>query len=348
MNLYKNYMEYIKEELTPEEIEERRKNALEAKLASNMKMYLSKRLMDHLRKMESPIAKELLNLSRKKIRFDFSFMDLTSKSGQISYMKTAKVKKLEENGLNIEKARNDYNSELWTSSQRIVARVNRTVQKIFKNKFTTADYEKFGNEFIALIEKDNARLRVVYGKEINKWYLEKYYKELKSSLGGSCMRQSSRNSYLDFYAYNTPDKGNYSYVGLLILLDDNDKLLGRAIIWFNSIKPEPGRIFMDRVYTTKDSDIDIFKNYAKKNGWLYKEYQSYDKPAYIDPHDGRRHTMTLSFRLEENKKYDSYPFLDTVMYYTPKTGRISNTTGINKKFEIYKCRSTGGGYETIQ
>jgi hypothetical protein len=105
---------------------------------------------------------------------------------------------------------------------------------------------------------------------------------------------------------------------------------------------------MDRIYTIHDSDINIFKEHAINNGWLYKYAQTYSDSSYIDPRDNRRHTMTISFRLEENKKYDAYPYLDTLIYYTPKSGRISNIMSQNKKVTVYKLQSTEGNYDTVQ
>jgi len=338
---YNKYINSNEAALTPEQIAERKKQAL----ASHMRMYISKKLSIIFKKMESPIAKELLGLSRKNIRFDISFMDKSGEDGMVTFINTIKVKKLEQGGLNISTARNNYKSELWKSAQRVQpTRIGKVVGKIFKGKFSTAQIEQFGNEFKAKsITVEDDKLRIVYGKEINKWYLESNYAQMKSSLGNSCMKQSNRNTYMNFYSDNKPGDKNYSHVGMLILLNDNNKLMGRAIVWFNSIKPEPGRTFMDRIYTSNDSDQITFMDYAKKNDWLYKKQQSYDNTDYIDPRDGRSHKMAISFRLKEDKFYDNYPYCDTLNVYTPKTGRIGNTKGKNKKYDQYSLRSTGGG-----
>ena len=41
---------------------------------------------------------------------------------------------------------------------------------------------------------------------------------------------------------------------LLIFTDPNDKLLGRALLW----KLEDGSNYMDRIYTNRDSYIELF------------------------------------------------------------------------------------------
>jgi len=337
-----DYNKYINEALSPEEIAARKASAL----ASHMRMYISKDLATILKKMESPIADELLGLSRKNVRFDISFMDTAIEDGMVTFINTIKVKKMEKDGLNISTARNNYNSELWKSAQRVQpTRINKVVGKIFAGKFSPAQIEQFGNEFKATLKSDeDDKMKIVYGKEINKWYLEQNYSIIKSTLGNSCMKQTGRNKYMNFYSDNTPSSGNYSHVGLLILLDDTkQKILGRAIVWFNSIKPEPGRTFMDRIYTANDADQGRFFDYAKKHDWLYKKEQSYNNQNYVDPRDGRSHKMAISFRLKEDKNYgDGYPYCDTLYIYTPKTGRIGSTKGKNNKYDQFILRSTDG------
>ena len=67
--------------------------------------------------------------------------------------------------------------------------------------------------------------------------------------------------------------GNLKLPKTDILLDDNKKLLARAIVWFNSVKPylKNPRTFMDRIYYSEEQQQNIFKDFAKKNNWLYKK-----------------------------------------------------------------------------
>jgi hypothetical protein len=52
-----------------------------------------------------------------------------------------------------------------------------------------------------------------------------------------------------------------------MVLDDNentsDKIKGRAILW----KTDKG-MFMDRIYTAHDSDLNLFKEFATKSNFL--------------------------------------------------------------------------------
>ena len=63
----------------------------------------------------------------------------------------------------------------------------------------------------------------------------------------------------------------------LVILREDDKILGRALVWkLVSIRSGVGEkfegveYFMDRQYTIKDSDVNKFRNFAKEQGWIYK------------------------------------------------------------------------------
>jgi len=362
MSIY-NYKNFLNEEITPEEIAEFKRLAMD----SHMKLYLSKRLMMLLKTVDHPISRFLLGLSRKNIKFDITFIDVTD-DGMITYMSTKKVKKLEKDGLNIKTSRNKYNTEIWTSTNRISTSVGKFITKIFLGKEVSGlskyneenkkksngtdivskyDTEIFGNVFKAKKEQKADKFKVVYGKDILKYYLERNYSKNTSTLGASCMKHSERNKFMNLYSDNSPNSGEYSHVGMLIYLDDNDKILARSIIWFNSIKPQKGRIFMDRIYYSHDKFVNIFKDYAIKNGWLYKAEQTYSSQDFIDPNDNSRHKTTISFRIK-NSDYNYYPYIDTLYYYTPKTGRISSKTNeYALKQKIITTRRTNGGYENV-
>lgn len=356
------YESYINEALTPEEIEKRKKQAM----ATHMRVYLSKDLAEILKTIDHPIAQDLLTLSRKNVKFDISFLDIPREDkknnvGKITYIPTKVVKKLEDQGLDVKKARNNYNSEIWTSNSRQQpSNIGKVVKKLFKDKYSPGEIEKFSNLFKGKMEEKSDKLRLVYGDDIKKYYLEKHYAEMRYTLGGSCMRYPRTNDFLQIYAENTPDNGAYSHVGMLVLFDDYDKVLGRALVWFNSIKPyykEEGgkiinipRVFMDRIYATSDHYFEIFLDHARKNNWLYKQKQSYDNNNFIDPEDGNVHSLTLSFRLKP-KKYDLYPYMDTLHYYTPETGRIASEKPKKpalKKYDTYYFRSTDGSGQRIR
>lgn len=337
-----NYGNYIvKESLTPEQLRQKKQQVL----SSQMRMYLSKKLSDILKTMNSPISSELLSLSSKDIKFDISYMDVTD-DGMVTFISTIKALKIDAN-LKSDKMSPE-GTEVWISSQRVQpTRINRVVGKIFK-KYSPSEIEQFGNEFKAKCNKDDSKMRVVYGEDIRKYYNENIYSKTiyGGTLKGSCMRYEQKQPFFDIYCKNTPNSGSFSHVGLLILLDDDDKLIGRALVWFNSVKPEPGRVFMDRIYYMRDSDQTVFIDYAKERNWLYKQAQTFNNANYIDPSDSKKHGLTLAFRLNP-QKYKKYPFLDTLLYYTPETGRISSKQNKNPKYKSYRIQSQDGGAEGI-
>jgi len=335
-----NYSDYIvKEALTPEQIQKKKELAL----SSQMRMYLSKGLSDILKTMSSPIAKDLLSLSSQDIKFDISYMDVSGNEGMVTFISTIKALKINPD-LKSDKMSPE-GTDVWSSPQRVQpTKIGKIIVKLFKGKYTPSQIEQFGNEFRAKCSKDDSKMKVVYGEDIRKYYNENTYSReiYGGTLKGSCMRYKEKQGYFDIYCDNSPGSGSFSHVGLLILLDDDEKLIGRALVWFNSVRPEPGRIFMDRIYYMRDSDQTVFIDYAKERGWLYKQSQTFNNANYIDPKDGKKHGLTLTFRLK-NKDYRRYPFLDTLLFYTPETGRISSKQNKNPKYKSYRIQNQDGG-----
>jgi hypothetical protein len=130
---------------------------------------------------------------------------------------------------------------------------------------------------------------------------------------------------------------------MLILKDDDDdtKIRGRAIVWNLD---EPDRMFMDRIYTFYDSDVDKFKDYAKKNEWLYKSKQnmgSYEK--IVDTKTSELNHMDLY--IEELNDTGKYPYMDTMKYYDLDTAKLTNKDDYFT--EYYLLEDLSGGYDYI-
>lgn len=284
---------------------------------------MSNKFKDILKKMNNPISDYLLSINNKE-KTHITYLDVSDVTNRIKYVSSYRV--------NINKVKIDEN------------RIGRVLIKIkqIKDNFKQSDIENFVNEYIGVQKNiSNDKLFVVYGDDIKKWYNgKKYIDSDKGTLSKSCMRYVN-NSFFDIYGENDKNNGAFSHIGMLILLDDDNKLRARSLIWFNSIRPEPHRVYMDRVYYTSQSEITIFHKYAIEHGWLYKYRQTYGDNIYIDPKDNRKHSKSLTFRLK-NKKYKYYPYLDTLVYYTPETGRISSTPNKNRSFKTYILRDQHG------
>ena len=199
-------------------------------------------------------------------------------------------------------------------------------------KFLDKDIEQFVNLYKSAMDKLNDKFSFfeeVKGDTIAYWYNKRNYEQGSGQLHNSCMATVPAD-YFQIYTLN-PDK-----VSMVIYKnpENPEKILGRAIIWtLNS-----GIRFMDRIYCIKDSDIELFRQYAKENGIYYKKYNgSSDSGQAIAP-DGTETSLQLEVTLRKGY-YDRYPYLDTLKYWDP-SGRISN----RKNSSSYTLEDTGGDY----
>ena len=139
------------------------------------------------------------------------------------------------------------------------------------------------------------------------------------------------DSWLYIYRAN-PDVCN-----LVILYDENgkiadgkyksNKIIGRALLW-----------------TTRDSDIDLFKKFADRNGWWSKRNQNSGSSFMIEKGNESKNNVPIIVDLQ--KWDDEFPYLDSLMYFNNGTGELSND-GESIKAN-YMLQSTGGGYEEIE
>lgn len=220
------------------------------------------------------------------------------------------------------------------------------------------EIEDFVNQFKSRIEieKDVFRLfEVVSGSDIKKFYLQNTYSQKITSgtLWQSCMRYDKCQSYFSIYVSNP------NQVSLVILKDDDQKeielvdevtgeivtkmedvlIRGRALLW-TDIK---GRKFLDRIYYTKDSDVDLFIQYAIKNGWYYKLRQENDEHtplAFNGETLENKEDSIVTVKLDRGGDFGEYPYLDTLKYYSPYKNTLSNN---DRMIWDYKLEDTSGG-----
>lgn len=185
-------------------------------------------------------------------------------------------------------------------------------------EFTAKDVEDFVNLYKATSTNVKFKFTLVEGDDIAKWYSSSTYVEQRGSLGNSCMKSKPAN-YFDIYTKN-PESCK-----LLIYTDDNDKLLGRALVWVLDESPTESKYFMDRVYTVGDSDIIKFTNYAKEQNWMHKFYQgASDEYALLFKYDGKDFFGKASVKLE-NIDFGNYPYVDTLFFLDEDEKTMSNT-----------------------
>lgn len=194
------------------------------------------------------------------------------------------------------------------------------------------DIEKFVDRLSALLKDSSSsaqsKMKLVDGENIRHWYDQSNYASLIGELGNSCMADESCQPYFDIYCKND--------VSLLILLNENNKLIGRALVW----KLTTGEYFMDRVYTIISSDRYLFYTYAKQNNWAYKEIELGKVSIFFNGKKYEPNNITLKVQLDE-WKFKYYPYLDTLYYLDVDTGIISNDFSRSRN-EIWKLTQTQG------
>jgi hypothetical protein len=147
-------------------------------------------------------------------------------------------------------------------------------------------------EFInALKESDSDNLELVEGEKI------KYYYNPQNCDGEfySCMADEDKSKFLDIYSKNP------NQVKMLVLKNEKGKAEGRALVW----KLDSGDLAMDRIYTSNENKSKFY-TYANKNNIL----TSIPEGAEVT--------------LDNKGEYEFYPYVDTLSYYDPESGIMTN------------------------
>jgi hypothetical protein len=182
---------------------------------------------------------------------DATFFDVDKENdGLITYVPMGKMKE-------VKASEDDF--EAYKAKFRQGAKIGRVLKKLNPG-LTDPQVESMVGEYKAAwsskMEHINDRLKVVTGEDIQFWYLAKRYLKGGGSLNSSCMQGAESQGGIAFYA-NNPQS-----IALCILLDDNDKLCARALVW----RCNNGIIFMDRIYSVRPEHERMLRNFAKENG----------------------------------------------------------------------------------
>jgi len=250
----------------------------------------------------------------------------------------------------------DKKHPVWLKN-RVNQKATRVINTLFPNKYPAnikrnersekpTDLETFQDQFTALVEENSKKIVEVKGDLIAYWYNSENYLTRNGTLGGSCMSSAERSKkYLKIYTEN-PDK-----ISLLILFPEGnkEKIIGRAILWkLDEIngKPVENMYYMERIYTINSSDEFIFQEYAKKHGYYYKSVQAYGTDYDIVTPDGNKSIhMSVYVDSKNGKGYDYYPYVDTLQYFCPTDGELTNHRKRDKRYGT--MTDTGGGISGI-
>jgi hypothetical protein len=232
-----------------------------------------------------------------------------------------------------------FGPEAVKQSEVSVGRFVRAILKKANVDFKDSEIEDFVYKYRAEVAKLGdvfSRFKLLEGEDIRKYYHHDKYENDKGTLGSSCMRYNRCQEYFDIYVKN-PEECN-----LVVLMSDekDDAICGRAILWTD----HEGRRLMDRIYTNRTQDEQLFKDFAKKNGFYHKRNQNMneDEP-FISPETGEEETIGTKIVLSQIS-YRYFPYMDSFKYFFEGHGDrpsyLTNSSRFNYDFEL---TDTDGG-----
>ena len=263
---------------------------------------------------------------------DVNYIGVTDKIDTISYLPDSKLEYVYANKID------PYSSGIGRTYLKVGRLVGKLLPKRLIDEYlSSSDIEEFVNIYKSFFDVSNRRLEVVDGEKLRKYYLaNNYYRLERGTLWKSCMRYSDRQRFLDIYVQN-PEK-----VKMLVMLsvqDGVERVRGRALLWEaedmngNKIK------VMDRIYTIFDSDILVFKKWARESGYITKAYQNAKTQNIYDING--EDTLNLKVTLDRHL-LGTYPYLDSFQFYNMDTGTFYNNT--RSDYEYTLIQSDGNPY----
>ena len=250
------------------------------------KLVITKVLEQRLRRIKDcSIAEQLLQLP---ITPDINYLSISKEdNSQISYMDNAKIDRF---GL----------GKKWNVKLRSRARPGRVIQRILPN-LQDREVESFVNKYSAAASKSNKsenKISIVFGEKIKFWYHRKNYFSECGDLGCSCMKYDECQDYFGIYT-NNPD-----HVGMAIMVNNENKLLARCLIWYPNTKKDKTTIFFDRIYAYSDQTEFEMYNWCIGKGFTQCSNKNINKPKNVP---------TIKIHLP-NLKFSYYPYVDTFYY----------------------------------
>jgi hypothetical protein len=115
-----------------------------------------------------------------------------------------------------------------------------------------------------------------------------------------------------------------NFMGNLILDEESVIIIIENYGWLIN-DYDNDRYIMDRIYIIRTADVLLFTEYCNSKGYLHKESQTYSSTTpfiengiELDEHDSK---VVITLKKGE---YSPYPYMDTMKFYSPETGVISN------------------------
>lgn len=291
------------------------------------KLVLAQSLKDLLAEKETAIC-QILCSENAETYCTTEFGNYIARRGDmLSFLPAGKLHEVNEDGS-------------WRRSNRQDIKPAKLIQKLLRPgvadsfQLTSKHFEEFANTIKASQANDEDfgfAFRLVQGEDIRHYYYWANYstKHSTGTMSDSCMRHGRCQSFLDIYVYN-PDQ-----VSLLVLLDQEERAVGRALIW----KIDKSTTVMDRVYAN-DANTQVFHDYAHKNGWLHKTYQSAGSDYFTAPLKNTSNKLYFTLRVSLFR-FDEYPYMDTFRFLDQESGLLTNKVQQSSKHWVSLCDTDG-------
>lgn len=279
-------------------------------------------LIERINDKGDPVAKFLYSLVSKDIKTNANYLKVSDKNDDLKFVNDTQVKRFIDAGQDpFDRASN-------------IAKIGRTVRQILtSNGISVADQqiEKFvnsyKNEWDRKYKKESEGFNLISGEDIRNWYLEEKYVPGGGQLNSSCMRYRETQEFLDIYT-NNPE-----VCQLLILVDNSNRLLGRALLWKLIDGTGKSPYYLDRIYTRFDSDS------AKFVEWFEDFIKTTDETEISSHYLGR----TSGCRVQLKKwKFEKYPYMDTFSILSYEDGILMTYDGKNDKKLQFHIQNTDG------
>lgn len=287
---------------------------LEGNIFASSDFLLKLKQIEQMNNDESELAESLIDMIENE--FDFSdsmikqnFFDVTDEEDKVSFIQNNKV----------ERYWRGSDIKPFNMAGRSEMKVGRALKYLFSllhKKVTDKQIESFVNLYKSMSVNDSRTFKLVNGDDIHKYYSAKKVFNDKGSLGNSCMEGMSK-PVAKLYTKNK------DVVSLLVYVDADDKVLGRALVWKLDKSTCEAQYFMDRVYTNNDSDVNRFLNYARENGWMYRQNMSlgYENCVLLE-YNGKDCSGEITVKVSGDLR--KYPYLDTLKFLSKDKSTLSN------------------------
>ena len=270
---------------------------------------------------KDPVAKMLLSLIDKDIKTNVNYLKPSDKNDDMKFVNDTQVKRFIDAGQDpFDRATNS-------------AKIGRTVRQILTTNgisVTDPQIEKFVNTYKnawdKLFKKTGEGIHVVSGENIRDWYHVDKYVPGGGQLNSSCMRYEETQSFLNIYTEN-PD-----VCQLVILVDDKNRLLGRALLWKLIGGVNKYGYYLDRIYTRFDNDAE------KIHDW-YKDFIKATDDDYMSHFMGKTRESKVQLK---KWKFEKYPYMDTLSVLDYEDG-VLGTYAIEDRSKLqYHIQNTEG------